>query len=194
MNIVPLPHRWRARAVVIAETVPPMSWFTVEELQAAEAFRLEKRRSEYLLSRAAAKHLAVQLGLAARPAECRIESRRIGSMHLSLSHSSPYAGAAIDDEPVGIDVQVVRDIGENAAHFFLTGEEIELMRGLALDDRMLHFWCAKEAVWKRLGGATPTLKGVPLSFEGAGSEGLRFAEADTIRIGELIVSLTRRTS
>jgi phosphopantetheinyl transferase len=194
MNIIEIPEQWRRRAIVIAESPVPLTWFSQEELRTAEGFRLTRRRDEFLLSRAAAKQLAVDIGLARDAAQCRIEERRIESRHLSISHSAPYAAAAIDAEPIGIDVQVVRPIKESAAHLFLTDEEAAVMRECVLPDRLIHFWCAKEAAWKRRGGEIETLKRVPVKLEVETPRGLHFDTVDTMRIADLVVALTRPTS
>jgi phosphopantetheinyl transferase len=194
MNIIEIPEDWRGRAIVVAEAAVPLAWFSEEELRAAEGFKLARRRDEFLLSRAAAKKLAVDLGAAEGVAEIRIEQRRIGAMHLSISHSAPYAAAAIDAIPVGIDVQVVRSIRESAAHLFLSEQESAVMQRCGVPDRLIHFWCAKEAEWKRRGGEVETLKRVPLTLEEETSLGLRFDTVDTLRIGDLVVALTRPTS
>jgi phosphopantetheinyl transferase len=190
MNVLPIPQHWRDRAIVIRETEIPESWFAREEIETARSFPLAKRRNEWLLSRLAAKRLAIDRGIAADPRECRIEQRRIGSWHLSISHSSVFAGAAIDASPVGIDIEVVRPLDERAAHFFLNEDEAEVMRATSLDDRLIHFWAAKEAAWKQREGQIETLKKVPLQLEAATEDGLRFDVVETIRIGTLIVALT----
>jgi phosphopantetheinyl transferase len=194
MNIIEIPEDWRGRAIVVAETAIPLAWFTEEELRAAEGFRLARRREEFLLSRAAAKKLAIDLGAAEDVAAIRIEHRRIGAMHLSISHSAPYAAAAIDATPIGIDIQVVRSIRESAAHLFLSEEESAAMQGCGVPDRLIHFWCAKEAAWKRRGGEVETLKRVPIVLEEEVPLGLRFDAVDTRRIGDVVVALTRPTS
>ncbi len=38
----------------------------------------------------------------------------------------------------------------------LTDEETEAMSRCSIAHRLLHFWCAKEAEWKRHGGGTVT--------------------------------------
>lgn len=194
MRIIEIPQRWQGRAIVITETTVPMAWFSEDEVRAAERYRLQRRRDEFFLSRAAAKTLAVDVGLATDPRECRIEQRRIADRHLSLSHSAPYAGAAIDAHPVGIDVQVVRDISENAAHLFLTDAEADVMRSLSMADRMIHFWSAKEAAWKQRGGAIETLKRMPIALQSQTADGLRFDSVETVRIGDVVVALTLPTS
>lgn len=194
MTALILPEAWRRRALVLRETTIVLDWFDNEELAEANALWRPKRRAEWLLSRAAAKTLAVELGLAAAPADCRIAERRIASSYLSLSHSAPYAAAAIDDAPVGIDVQVVRALSERAAHLFLTDDETAAMQRSSIEDRLIHFWAAKEAAWKQLGGSTVTLKRVPLRLQRETEHGLAFDSVETFRVGDLVVALTRPTS
>ena len=200
MKLIPIP--WRDRALVILQEChpepaergegpgEPHSWFSESELAVIDSFSLPKRRDEWILSRIAAKQLALDRGICTDPRECTIDQRRIGRWHVSLSHSGPYAGAAIDDEPVGIDVQVVRELRESAGHLFMTESEVEAMQACALPHRLLHFWCAKEAAWKQQGGAIPTLKRIPLVLLSATDSGLRFSGVETVAIGDLIVALT----
>jgi phosphopantetheinyl transferase len=191
MNEILLPETWRGRAIVIREGDVPAGWFSEEELAEVEAVVRAKRRAEWLLSRAAAKTLAVRLGLAPDPASCRIGQRRIASSHLSLSHSAPYAAAAIDARQIGIDVQVIRPLDERAAHLFLGDDETSAMQTCTLADRLIHFWSAKEAAWKRLGGSVETLKKVPLVLVAEANDGLTFDSVETRRIGDLVIALTR---
>lgn len=166
MNVIELPESWRARAVLVNGEPP--------ELEAPE-FKLEKRRREWRLSRAAAALLPE-------------------AKFVSYSHSDPYAAAAKDAVPVGIDVQVVRELEERMAHLFLTDAETAVMSRCTLAHRMLHFWCAKEAEWKRHGGATVTLKQTPLMLLEERRDGLRFDVVETIAIQDVIVALTRPIS
>ena len=194
MNRVWLPSEWGGRAIVISDIADVDDWFSAEELQVAETFRLAKRRTEWKLSRVAAKQLAIERGLAPHPRACTIEDRRIGESYLSLSHSGSYAAAAIDRQPIGIDVEALRTISEGAAHLFLTDEEADHMRSLSVAHRLLHFWSAKEAEWKRHGGAIETLKRVPLRLQRETDTGLLFDRVETRQIGDVIVSLTLPTS
>ena len=163
MNVLELPQSWRARAVLVSGEPP--------EIEAPE-FKLEKRRREWMLSRAAAALLPE-------------------AKFVSYSHSEPYAAAAKDEAPVGIDVQVVREIEDRVAHLFLTDEEIEVMSRCTIAHRLLHFWCAKEAEWKRHGGVTLTLKRTPIVLLEELREGLRFDVVETVVIHDAIVALTR---
>ena len=170
---------WPGRAAIVCDIAEPETQFDAEELEVIRGFAREKRRREWMLSRIAEKEL-----------------RRAGGSgeYVSFSHSGNYGAAAVDAAPIGIDIEMIRDISENAAHLFLTDEEIELMRGRTISQRMLHFWSAKEALWKQRGGSVPTLRRVPLTFEAETASGLRFAGVETIAIRDLIAAITLPTS
>lgn len=182
MNAIELPESWREHAIVTRDTAIARDWFTDEELAEADAFRLPKRREEWMHARMAAKQLAMNRGLATHPRDVRVTRAQF-----SLSHSHPYAAAAIGR---GIDVQVIRDISESAAHLFLSDEEADAMRACDVAHRLLHFWCAKEAAWKAQRGEIPTLKQVPLKVVGVRSEGLGFDRVETIAIDDVLIALT----
>ena len=183
MKTLALPESWRPRALVVRDVELSPDWFTAEELEEANAFRLAKRREEWMRARIAAKQLAIDRGLAGDPREVRV-TRAL----FSISHSGPYAAAAFG----GIDVQVVRSISESAAHLFLSEAEADQMRASTIEHRLLHFWCAKEAAWKEQGGAIETLKQVPLALTGVRGSGLVFDRVETIAIEDVIVAHTTR--
>ncbi len=178
MKRVALPQAWRGRAIVITDAELSDDWFTPEELQIVKSFRLEKRKTEWKLSRIALKQL-------------KRDSEIHGDHHISISHSGAYAAAAIDREPIGIDVEQLREIKESAAHLFLSEEEEEAMRRCRIAHAMLHFWSAKEAAWKRLGGTVETLKRLPLILEAETASGLRFDQVETFATGDIVGALTR---
>jgi 4'-phosphopantetheinyl transferase EntD len=201
MRVVPVPESWRERALLLEWTDADLSelaaYFNPTELAAAAAHRLDKRRTEWMVGRIAAKILASQRGLTSDPRRVVVDRPHLlvdgaeSESFVSLSHSAPFAAAAIDRTPLGIDVQVIRDIAESAAHLFLSDEDSEALQRCALDHRLLHFWCAKEAAFKQLFGAVNTLKRVPLQLEEQTATGLRFATVETF-IGEgFIGALTR---
>lgn len=185
MKIVALPESWRPRALVVRDVELSPAWFTAEELEEANAFRLQKRREEWMRARIAAKQLAIDRGLAADPRDVRVTRPRF-----SISHSGPYGAAAFG----GIDVQVVRSISESAAHLFLTEEETAQMRDCAIEHRLLHFWCAKEAAWKHQSGVIETLKQVPLTLVDVQRSTLTFDRVETIAIDDVIVALVIQES
>lgn len=169
--------------------------FTDAELAIANAFRLASRRDEWLLARSAAKRLALEMRIVDDPREFVVISREpIRDWYVSLSHSAPYAAAAIDRAPVGIDVQVVRDVSENAAHLFLSDDETRAMQQCAIADRLLHFWCAKEAAWKPRSHEFTTLRQLPLQLREERANGLTFDCVETTRIEDVILAITRPTA
>ncbi len=197
MKTLALP--WPDFALVIRDGVD-LDAFSEEELDEASAFRLQKRREEWMHARFAAKVLARSRKICANFRDCRV-SRPVlviagapSAWHVSISHSHPYAGAAIDRTPIGIDVQVVRALSESAAHLFLSDEEIGAMQRCVLPHRLLHFWCAKEAAWKRRSGEFTTLRQLPLTLREERADSLVFDDAETIAIDDAIVSLSRSTS
>lgn len=179
MIVTPNLESWAGRGVIVSDIADPESWFDAEELKVLRGFARLKRRTDWMLSRIAEKKL-----------------RDIGARgdYVSFSHSGDYGAAAIDAQPVGVDIQVVRDIPERAAHLFLTGDEIASMQQCVIDRRMLHFWTAKEALWKQSGGSVSTLRRVPLIFESEKEAGLRFQGVETIAIKDLIAAITLPTS
>jgi phosphopantetheinyl transferase len=146
-------------------------WFDESELAIANAFERPKRRREWMLARVALKMLG--------PAP-----------HFSLSHSGDYAAAAIGDVPIGVDVQVIRPLSERAAHLFLADDERDAMERCSIANRILHFFCAKEAAWKARGGTVPTLKQIPLKLKEESGSGLVFDGATTYATGEVVVAVT----
>ena len=135
----------------------------------------EKRTREWILSRTALHMLG-------------------SAPYSSLSHSGDYAAAAIGDVPVGVDVQEVRALSERAAHLFLSDEEQSDMERCTIANRIIHFFCAKEAAWKARGGAIPTLKQIPLKLKEETMTGLLFDAAATYATGDIIVAVTTSTS
>lgn len=183
--MIELPLPWGDRAIAIRDAGDAERWLRDDELAIARAFPREKRKREWMLARTAAKMLAHRRGLG----DVAVERPLV-----SVSHSGPWAAAAIDVNPVGIDIEVLRDVSERAARHFLTPEQIAQMESCTIAHRLLHFWCAKEAAWKQRGGAIPFLKGVPLRLERESENGLLFDAAETYASGGVIVALTRPTS
>jgi phosphopantetheinyl transferase (holo-ACP synthase) len=181
--MIELPLPWGDRAIVIRDVDDPESYLRDDELAIARAFPREKRRREWMLARVAAKLLARRRALG----DIAVERPLV-----SVSHSGPWAAAAIDTVPVGIDVEVVRDVSERAARHFLTEGEIAQMESCTIPYRLLHFWCAKEAAWKQRGGTIPFLKQVPLMLIEESERGLRFDAAETFAISGVVVALSTR--
>ena len=200
MTRILLPEPWRGRALVIGDAIFSDGWFSDAEIAESQKFRLQKRRTEWKHSRLAVKQLAIDLGLCGSARDCVFDRPRLlvrgadAQRFVSIAHSGGYAAAAIDVAPVGIDVEALRDLREATAHLFLSDDETADMRNAGVRSRMLHFWAAKEAVWKKHQGATETLKRTPVKLEAETASGLRFLEVETFATGDLVVALTRPTS
>jgi phosphopantetheinyl transferase len=146
-------------------------WPNVVVLHDIPDFPADKRTREWILSRTALQMCGPAL-------------------HSSLSHSGDYAAAMIGDVPVGVDVQVVRPLSERAAHLFLSDEEQADMERCTIANRIIHFFCAKEAAWKARGGAIPTLKQIPLKLKEETMIGLLFETVATYSTGDIVVAVT----
>lgn len=193
MTEVPTP--WPELAIVLEGDPDPLL-FGEEELSLAAAYRLEKRRNEWLRGREAAKRLALRLGLCVEARACSVSRPHLvfhgrpSDWFVSLSHSEGWAGAAVASEPVGIDVQALRPFPLGAAHLFLSEMEELEMRNCLSADSLLHFWCAKEAAFKRHHPQYATLRQVPLRLVRARSDALLFDDAETVRLDGIIVAIS----
>ncbi|GAC1432763.1 MAG: hypothetical protein NVSMB68_05200 [Thermoanaerobaculia bacterium] len=200
MTRVALPESWIGRALVIGDAMFSDGWFSDAEISESNSFRLRKRRTEWKHGRLAVKQLAIELGLCRSARDCSVARPRLlvrgvdAGRYVSISHSGGYAAAAIDAVAVGIDVERLRELRDSAAHLFLTDDEAGDMRACAIDHRMLHFWAAKEAVWKQLDGVTQTLKRTSVTFEAETPAGLRFREVETFAGADFVMALTSPTS
>ena len=77
-----------------------------------------------------------------------------GGPEFSLSHAGDFAVCAVDDAPVGADIEMAR-IGEAVAERFFHPDEVSFLRALPVSgqaDARLRLWTAKEAYTKYLGG------------------------------------------
>jgi 4'-phosphopantetheinyl transferase len=71
--------------------------------------------------------------------------------HISLSHSFDYAAVMISKEPVGIDIEQVKEKVERIAHKFMREEEMAFISDQHKIQQLYVCWCAKEAVYKCYG-------------------------------------------
>jgi phosphopantetheinyl transferase len=204
-----LPAELRELVCAVSAVAPDEAahWLTPEELHRARQFRLERRGEEWIAARVAVRRLAVGRGLITEPHDLAIVSsgrRPMGRLHggerveLSLSHSAGWGIAAIDQTPVGVDLEKIRTIAPATAKFFLHEDEREMLEGSGSEGVLLTAWAAKEAAFKAAGGLT-LLKEVRLEEieELEGSTRLRFDSASgrgTIvchRLAEFMIALAR---
>ncbi len=75
--------------------------------------------------------------------------------YFSLSHSHGVAVVAVSDSPVGVDIELVRDIRQGTAEKMLTERELHSIEGLADIERaaaIIELWSRKESRFKMQGG------------------------------------------
>jgi len=76
-------------------------------------------------------------------------------VHYNLSHSGEYVAFALSDEPVGIDVEVIRPINKNIAKRFFTQNERDHISNCPY--RFFEVWTKKESHIKREGSTLSKL-------------------------------------
>jgi phosphopantetheine--protein transferase-like protein len=72
--------------------------------------------------------------------------------HFSFSHCKGYAACAVDDKPIGIDIEIIHPRIAKVAHKFLNDLEKTMIAGLDEKDQLnqlAFFWAAKEAMYKK---------------------------------------------
>ena len=72
--------------------------------------------------------------------------------HFSFSHCKGYAACAVDDKPIGIDIEIIHPRIAKVAHKFLNDQEKTMIAALDEKDQLnqlVFFWAAKEAMYKK---------------------------------------------
>jgi 4'-phosphopantetheinyl transferase EntD len=70
--------------------------------------------------------------------------------HLSISHSGAFGAVMISSKPVGLDIQIHRDMTYRIREKYCHKRELDWL-GDEKDARYLKLWCAKEAIYKAYG-------------------------------------------
>lgn len=81
-------------------------------------------------------------------------------IHFSISHSGDYAVCAVDSNPIGIDIEKIREINLKIAERFCNQSELEYINS---KNRLFEIWTAKEAAYKMLGGKIKDFKKIDTS-------------------------------
>lgn len=153
-----------------------LSLLSPEERARYEAMRIDKRRREFLLGRAALRTLLAER-LAQSPADVDLRVTEAGGVevpaapyHVSLAHSHGRAAAVAGLRRVGVDLERVRACPPRVIDFALHPDERPLLDTLPMDrDRaFILCWTLKEAVLKALGtGLEQSPKKVRLEIDAA---------------------------
>ena len=159
-----VPERWRAGVAVVSDVTPDEleRYFTDDERARIAGFKFDRRKKEWAASRLALKLLAIERGLCTDPRACTVASSfkrptitlagSATSEQVSISHSGAAGAVILDQRPIGIDLQEVREVNPRITKFFLNPDEVEAMQRVSIAHRLMHFWCMKEAIWKIDGG------------------------------------------
>ena len=143
---------------------PSVDYLSEERRQRAEAMRFEADR----LRTVAGENLARQMlseRLGCSPADVPLQWDDNGKpvvsgtgLYVSVSHSGAYVVCAVDDQPIGVDVEAVRDVDAKFMRRVCSDEELAYAeRGGDMQRRFWELWTAKEAVFK-LTGHGPLLR------------------------------------
>lgn len=90
--------------------------------------------------------------------------------HFNLSHSGCWVACAVDDQPVGVDVERIHEIDFDIAKRFFSPEEYGDLMDKAEPDRLAYFfdlWTLKESYLKAAGtGLSVSLKSFTIRKDG----------------------------
>lgn len=146
-------------------------WFSQSDPQRKESL-LRLRRKEDQLRSLCADHLARELlseRLNRAPTDLVFPRTEKGKpyldgspLHFNLSHSGNFVACAIDESPIGIDIEVIRPVRQELCKKVCAQDECAYVfpNGEFSSERFLLLWTAKEALMKQIGiGISPDLCG-----------------------------------
>ena len=138
---------------------------TIEELEALiclnsidklkyETLLTAKRKKEWLATRLLIQHLLDDSKISIIYDKHRKPSLSNG-YKLSISHTNDYIAVIVHSKKeVGIDIQVEKTNIEKGAYSFLTATELEQISAKDSLQKAHLYWCAKEALYKRVGDSS----------------------------------------
>lgn len=134
------------------------------------SFKDEKRRmlsvaAEMLVKKAVSELYAIPVS------DVILEKNAMGmpeiqnkDIKISISHSEDMAVCALDNLPIGIDIEKIREINLKSAERFCNHAELDYIYRAENQKtsvfRFFEIWTAKEAEYKRNGGAIKEFKSV----------------------------------
>jgi 4'-phosphopantetheinyl transferase EntD len=132
----------------ISEEEPDLSYVSYESCP--DDIIHPQKRLEYLAGRALIKTLVESIQVTyegLRKDEFGKPFLKVHAHAISLSHSYPYVAAQIDrDQPVGIDVEQVKEKLRQVGPRILSPKEVENAGDSLV--KLCIYWCAKEALYK----------------------------------------------
>jgi len=144
--------------------LPSADYLSEERRQRAAAMRFEADRLRTVAGESLARQMLSER-LGCTPEEVPLQYDEDGKpavpgtgLYVSVSHSGAYVVCAVDDAPVGVDVETVRDVdGKFMRRVCSEAELAYALRGGDTERRFWELWTAKEAIFK-LTGHGPLLK------------------------------------
>ena len=130
----------------------PASFFETD-VQLAVPITNEERRTQHLAVRLLFKLMMPEADLSQLVMADNGKPYLIGlPFHFSFSHCKGYAACAVDDKPVGIDIEIIHPRIAKVAHKFLNDQERAMITALeeqAQLNQLAFLWAAKEAMYKK---------------------------------------------
>jgi phosphopantetheinyl transferase len=130
----------------------PASFFETD-VQLAIPIANEERRTQHLAVRLLFKLMMPEADLSQLVMADNGKPYLIGlPFHFSFSHCKGYAACAVDDQPVGIDIEIIHPRIAKVAHKFLNDSEKAMIAGLDEQEQLIQMaflWAAKEAMYKK---------------------------------------------
>jgi phosphopantetheine--protein transferase-like protein len=130
----------------------PAAFFETD-VQLAVPIANEERRTQHLAVRLLFKLMMPEADLSQLVMADNGKPYLIGlPFHFSFSHCKGYAACAVDDQPIGIDIEIIHPRIAKVAHKFLNDQEKAMIASLDEKDQLnqlAFFWAAKEAMYKK---------------------------------------------
>jgi phosphopantetheine--protein transferase-like protein len=130
----------------------PASFFETD-VQLAVPITNEERRTQHLAVRLLFKLMMPEADLSQLVMADNGKPYLIGlPFHFSFSHCKGYAACAVDNKPIGIDIEIIHPRIAKVAHKFLNDQERAMITALeeqAQLNQLAFLWAAKEAMYKK---------------------------------------------
>jgi len=130
----------------------PAAFFETD-VQLAVPIANEERRTQHLAVRLLFKLMMPEADLSQLVMADNGKPYLIGlPFHFSFSHCKGYAACAVDDQPIGIDIEIIHPRIAKVAHKFLNDQEKAMIASLDEKDQLnqlAFLWAAKEAMYKK---------------------------------------------
>lgn len=138
-------------------------YLSTDRLEQSAKFKHEADRKRSLCAGYLLNHALIELGVDLKePARIAYEEpnekpylQDYPGIHFNLSHSGDYAVCALNNQPVGIDIEECKGVKEKIAERFFTAEEYEDIHRIKDEwertKRFYTYWVLKESFMKATG-------------------------------------------